>query len=465
MPISIGNTVAAVLNLACKTDNRPFDGNDERVLSIMQGEMSLALENTFLHLKVQEQLQQTKDDNINLKRELEERKRSEELAQKNNAGLAEAQNLAHIGSWEWDARTGKMLFSDELYRSFGITPEAFDGTQETFLAMIHAEDRGLITKTALERETAMHEHRIVRRDGAVREVIHKMKAIFDDDNTCVRLVGIMQDVTEQNQAERERQKARELLVQAGKLASIRQLSIEVAHEILNPLSVISMELQLLQEMKTLPHDVQEEIANCMCQVKRIVGITEDFKRYFRKTTNVMAATDIHLIIDHVLSLYSSHLKMEDVKTEIHYPLNMPAVIIDRERMEQVILNLIMNAIDAMVGKNDKTLRIVVGNGHSQGSRPCLTVTISDTGTGIRQKDMPKLFSPFFTTKANGQGSGMGLFVSQGILKNHNGIIRAESNEWGGASFIIELPLPAPIRMPTNKSHGQGAIDYGTDFGC
>jgi len=230
------------------------------------------------------------------------------------------------------------------------------------------------------------------------------------------------------------------LIQAEKLSSLGRLSAGVAHEILNPASILSMELQLLQKMEGLAPEVQEELNVCMEQVGRIVVIAENLKQFSRVPVKNTAMADMNGLIKHMMTLYATQLKMEGIETDVQYDPDLPAVAVDKEKIGQVIMNLITNAVSAMEGKEKKVLHIKTGRNavHRKGDH--LTITVADTGKGIPAEHMPKIFDPFFTTKGPGKGTGLGLSISYGIVREHGGMIRAENNEWGGATFYVSLPL-------------------------
>jgi|GEM_PF-590620 len=377
-------------------------------------------------------------------KDITELKQAEASLQKSNLSLAEAQRIAHIGNWEWNIQTNETYWSDELHRIFGTTPQTFVGTYEAFLGMIHPDDRDIvkdaIDKALNERAKAVCNHRIVRSDGSVREVHEIFEMISDDTGKAMRVIGTIQDVTERNQTERELQRARDLLIQSEKLASIGRLSAGVAHEILNPVNIISIELQLLQTMESLPPEVLEELKICMDQIKRIVAIAESLKQFSRIPEKKTVMADINGVIAHILSLYATQLKIEGIETEVQYQSDLPVIAMDREKIEQVILNLISNATSSMEGKEKKVLRITTERETMFRDRDQLKIMIADTGTGIKSEHISEIFNPFFTTKEQGKGTGLGLFISYGIIQDQGGRIWAENNEWGGASFYIELPV-------------------------
>ncbi len=189
-------------------------------------------------------------------------------------------------------------------------------------------------------------------------------------------------------------------------------------------------------------ETKKELDICMAQIKRIVTIAENLKQFSRipGKEKTMTLADINDVIAHVLMLYSMQLKIEGIETELQYPLDLPEILMEKEKIEQVISNLISNAMDAMEGREPKVLRITTKREAPAGGHDYLRIMVADTGNGIEDELMSRIFDPFFTTKEPGKGTGLGLSISYGIIQDHGGKIWAENNEWGGASFFVELPV-------------------------
>jgi signal transduction histidine kinase/pSer/pThr/pTyr-binding forkhead associated (FHA) protein len=233
------------------------------------------------------------------------------------------------------------------------------------------------------------------------------------------------------------QETRDMLVQSEKLAAIGRLSAAVAHEILNPVNIISMRLQLLEQKEDFAGAVKDALAICKNQLNRIVKFTEDLGQFSRSSRKHISMNSLNEIIQHTLLLSDPQFKEYDIKTDVNYGAALPLIPLDKDRIEQVIFNLLYNATEAMAGRETRVLGIKTG---LSAPGDYVQVIISDTGTGIEDSHMDKVFDPFFTTKDRGQGTGLGLFISYSIIHEHAGRMWAENNEWGGASFYIELPV-------------------------
>lgn len=231
------------------------------------------------------------------------------------------------------------------------------------------------------------------------------------------------------------QDTKDQLVQSEKLASIGTLASGAAHEIRNPLNIISLNLQVLEAKGKLDEATKKAADICSVQIDRIAKIVDGMRTFSRLPEKKFEERDLSEIIDHVMGLSAPRLKTEDVATEIHYDPDVPKIPIDKEAIEQVLFNLVSNALDAMKGQEKRNLRVSTEKKENK-----VLISISDTGHGIKEGDLLKLFDPFFTTKGPDKGTGLGLSVSYGIIQTHGGRIRAENNDEGGASFFIELPV-------------------------
>ena len=290
------------------------------------------------------------------------------------------------------------------------------------------------------------EYQFIRKDGSTFTGLISTSPIIRQGVTA-GIRGAIIDITDRIKAMEELQKAKESLLQSEKLAAMGRLAAGVIHEILNPVNIISLALQLLMKGSELSPAARQRLTICMEQIQRIVTIAEGLREFSRIKENRLAVSDLAAAVDHVLTLYRPQLKMNGIQTDVQYSPNLPMTLMDQERIEQVILNLIGNAVAAMEEKEEKVLRITVGRGTTGKKKGCLRVMIADTGIGIQKQYMTKLFEPFFTTKVPSKGTGLGLSISFGIIKDHGGAIWAENNNWGGASFFCEIPITADEDRP------------------
>jgi len=256
--------------------------------------------------------------------------------------------------------------------------------------------------------------------------------------------GVARNITDNRRAEeqlgktcRELQETRDLLLQSEKLAALGRLMSGVAHEILTPVSIISMRLQMLKLSESLDEKAADALAICENQVKRITRILGKLSQFSRVTKEERTPNDLNEAVGHVLTLFAPHFKEENIRIETAYEPGLPLLSFARKRMEQVFFNVISNALEAMSGMEKRVLTVSTARTSSGDDAQ---VVLSDTGPGIDIQNMNRIFDPFFTTKNRTEGTGLGLFLSQGVVKDHGGRIWAENNGAGGASFFIQLPV-------------------------
>lgn len=238
-------------------------------------------------------------------------------------------------------------------------------------------------------------------------------------------------------ANQKLEEAKDMLVQSEKLVAIGRLTAGVAHEILNPINIISMRLQFMEITEKLSEQGKDALAICGDQLDRIIRISKDLGQFSRIHEKHVTMSDLNAVIKRVLNLTAPQFKQDDITTDVQYEPTLPLIPLYKDRVEQVLLNIFSNASQAMANEDVRTLRVMVKPVTPEGYA---LVVIADSGGGISENDMKKIFDPFFTTKETGKGTGLGLFISYNIIKEHDGRIWAENNEWGGTSFFIEFPV-------------------------
>ncbi len=285
------------------------------------------------------------------------------------------------------------------------------------------------------------------KDGSIRWLETNFRAIRDDQGNVVSIYGLARDVTERKRAEEALQKAssdlqnaKDMVVQSEKLAAIGRLASGAAHEIRNPLNVISLRLQLMSIKEGLEAGHRKDIDICMAEIGRIEKIVESLRKCSRMSGKKLSRQNIRAVIDNVLSLNAPRIKVEDVTTRMWCDPDLPMIFMNKDTVEQVFMNLLSNALDAMKDneKRDLSISVLKKKGN-------VLVTFADSGHGIKEDNMPRLFDPFFTTKDPDHGTGLGLFIASEIVQDHGGRIWAENNQMGGASFFVELPVEKRAR--------------------
>ena len=254
--------------------------------------------------------------------------------------------------------------------------------------------------------------------------------IFNEKGEVVGSVRVARDVTERKEMD-------EQLIMTGRLASIGELASGIAHELNNPLTSVIGFSQLLME-KEMPGDMREDLGIICSEAQRAAGTVKNLLTFARKHAPVKQVTQINNVIEDVLKLRAYEQKVNNIEVNRRFAPDLPEIMIDQFQMQQVFLNIIVNAEYFMTEAHKRgTLAITterVGN--------TVRISFADDGPGIPKENLSRLFSPFFTTKDVGKGTGLGLSICHGIVSEHRGKIYVRSQLGKGATFAVELPIDA-----------------------
>jgi len=264
-------------------------------------------------------------------------------------------------------------------------------------------------------------------------------------NSRKAMIHIMSDLNETTEEVKRRElelrEKQEQLVQAGKLATLGELTTGVAHELNNPLNNIGLfvgnaiDLIELDMADTEPERILQELHNAMQQVRKATEIISHLRTFGRAASVSREPVGILQVIERSLSLMREQLRLRQIEVVLRFPPEEVIVVGNAIQLEQVFINLLTNARDAMSNSPHKLLTI-----ECKAQADTVNVRVSDTGPGIPPELEQRIFDPFFTTKEVGTGTGLGLSITYGIIKEHEGTITVQSRENEGASFLIQLPL-------------------------
>jgi len=368
-------------------------------------------------------------------RDISERRRAQAELAKRQAQLAEAQEIAHVGSWEWDMTDGRITWSDELCRIYGVevgSPISYEG----FIERVHPEDRDLINRTVAESARThapfASEHRIVLPDEAVRTLYGRGRVVTRDGQ-AVRMVGTSQDIT-------ERKRLEDQLRQAQKLESVGTLAGGVAHDFNNILNIISAYAALISRASALSKPIEPHLETIQQAVERGTSVVRQLLTVARKGDAVFSFVDLNRLVEG-LALLLRETFPRTISIVEEKAAEVPAIEADAGQLDQALLNLCVNARDAMPDGGTLVLKTEVrGEGGSGSGDRHVCVSVSDSGVGMEEATRRRIFEPFFTTKKDGSGTGLGLAVVYGIVRSHGGSIEVETEPGRGSTFCLGFPV-------------------------
>jgi PAS domain S-box-containing protein len=373
-------------------------------------------------------------------RDITERKRAEDALRHSEAYLGEAQRLSHTGSFGWRVFSGEIFWSEETFRIFEYDPANCKPTVELVLQRIHPEDIALVQQTI---DRASHdgtdwdlEHRLLMPDGAVKYV-HVVSHAVRDQSGKLEFVGAVLDITERKRTAEALRKAQAELAHVTRVTTLGQMTASIAHEVNQPLTaIVNNASACLRWLAASNQDeARQSAALTIADAHRASEIIGRIRAFVTKAPPQKAWLNINEIILDVIALARSEVQGNGVSLETQLSDDVPLIFGDRIQLQQVILNLINNAVEAMsgVGEGPRELRVGSAKDESQG----VLVTVHDSGPGLDPVSLDHFFTAFYTTKR--QGMGMGLPISRSIIEAHGGRLWALPNHGPGATFQFSLP--------------------------
>ncbi len=368
-------------------------------------------------------------------------KKAEEALRESEGRLREAQRIAHIGSWELNLLKNTLSWSDEVFWIFEIDREHFGASYEAFLNTVHPEDRDAVnaayTNSLETRSPYGITHRLLMPDGRVKYVHEQCETLYSPEGKPLRSIGTVQDITALKHAETERVQLRNELAHLSRSMLLSELSASLAHEINQPLGAILNNASAAKILSSNlkegnDEEVEQILADIIRDANRAGEIVRKIRGMVKKGETNLESLHLNILIEEVVNLYKNSLNMENILANLYLQPDLLPIRGDRISLQQVLMNLIANAMEAMRESSLKTLTIR----STMQSPDMVTVSISDSGTGIDDAKKDKVFEPFFTTKKD--GLGMGLRICRSIIEEHGGRIWVENNPVAGATFSFSL---------------------------
>lgn len=361
----------------------------------------------------------------------------------NEERLRLALSAAQISTWDWHAAENRVALTDIAMQMLKPTHDQIQGSFEIFSSNIHPQDRRSVLR-AIERAIAgktttfERSFRVVRPDGEVRWIRGKGQVFYDAAGRAARMIGVSLDFTAQRKIEIELARQHQQITYLNRVAVLGELSGALAHELSQPLTAILANAQAARLlMAREPLDTAELRAildDIISDDHRAGEIIRGLYALFKKTPPQVQSLDINQLVRDVLVLAQTDFLVRGVEANVELADGLPAILGDRIQLQQVLLNLIINACEAMADKRAEQRKLLIcTQTHSAGA---VRISVADRGCGIPAGQEQKLFEAFFTTKE--QGLGLGLSICRSIVLSHGGRLWAENNSNGGATFHIDL---------------------------
>ena len=357
--------------------------------------------------------------------------------------LTDAQHITKLGSWKWDIKNNEIIWSDEMYAIYGFNKKDNVLTYEKYLKLIHPDDiekaRSIIKESIENKKPFSYYHRIILPSGEMKIIKAQGEVILNEDNAVTQMFGTGHDVTEIRLAEEELRKTNTKLIETQKeliynekLAALGRFSSGIAHEIRNPLANINSLAQLISKAdideknkKRLNYIITNvDIANKIIKNLLSYATPEDLDFSYR---------NVKEIIENILESVEARCKNNNIKIVAEIPVDLPLLFIDKLKLESSFMNFVSNSIDAMSDGGTLTVKVEVNKAGNE-----FIIDFYDTGIGIPPENLDKILEPFFTTKDEGVGLGMGLAYQ--TIKLHHGEFDIDSTLGKGTHITIKLPI-------------------------
>jgi signal transduction histidine kinase len=435
LPI-VRTRLLGVLYLENELTPRAFTPDRVALLELLASQAAISLENARLYTELQQ-------ENRENKWALEGLRRREDAFRRREEFLKEAQRLSLTGGFAWRVPSDEILWSQQLYRIFEFNP-AVPVTLELIGSRVHPEDLAMLgdmlERARNEAADFEYEHRLLMPDGSVKYV-HLVGHATRDSNGRLEYIGAAQDVTQNRLAQNALSKAQSELAHVARVTSLGALTASIAHEVNQPLSgIITNANTCLRMLAADPPNIdgaRETARRAIRDGNRASDVITRLRALFTKQGTASEALDLNEAAREVIALSLSELQRGRVILRAELTENLPPVSGDRVQLQQVILNLLLNAADAMSGVEDRPRQLLIKTEREGEEGERVRLAVQDSGVGFEPSGVEQLFEAFYTTKSGGMG--IGLSVSRSIIESHRGQLGAVPNEGPGATFWFSIP--------------------------
>jgi two-component system sensor kinase FixL len=383
-------------------------------------------------------------------RDITARQEAEEQLRRSEAELRLAQELANLGNYVMHADgSGPDYFSPQLYRILGLEPHDRGLVREEFLGKwVHPSDRKRVVVEFARMEAGKSsldlEYQVVLRDGTVKHLHHLTQAVFGADGRLQKYVGTIHDITDRRRAEDEARMLQERLTHFSRLSTMGEMAAGLAHEINQPLSAIATYAQACQRLIRQPdleiEDVLAALEQINAQALRAGEVIRRLRNFVKNREVKREPVDCARLLEDLSTLAETDARLHNIRLRIDCHEPLPTVYADPIQLQQVVLNLVRNAIDAMTDAPEDQREVVLTTREVADGE--VEIVVADRGTGLAPEATEHLFNPFFTTKAS--GTGLGLAISRSIVRAHGGRLWHTPNDGCGVRFHFTLPVSPAV---------------------
>jgi signal transduction histidine kinase len=468
VPFHVNGKAVGTIWAIAHSNSRKFDAEDLRLLESMGRFASAAYQSVESIEDLKFEIAAREKAEIELREltdglEAQVEVRTEEL-RRSEAFLAEAQHLTATGSFSWRVATDEITWSEQLYRMYEFEI-GVPVTLELIRTRVHPEDVSLLEKMINQARGGANDfewrYRLMMPDHSIK-YLHAVAHATGNQDGQLEYIAAVQDVTQRRSSEQALGKARSELAHVARVTSLGALTASIAHEVNQPLSgIITNAGTCLRMLDADPPNVdgaRETARRTLRDGNRASDVMTRLRALFTKKDAATEPVDLNEATREVIALSLSELQRSRVILGQELADDLRPVTGDRVQLQQVILNLLLNASDAMSGVDDRPRQVVIRTERDEGDR--VRLNVQDVGVGFEPQGMDKLFEAFYTTKSDGMG--IGLSVSRSIIESHHGRLWAAPNDGPGATFSFSIPCVPEQDTAPNVEAAQRAASSGAE---
>jgi PAS domain S-box-containing protein len=375
--------------------------------------------------------------------QFEKHKREQQQLRRRLDYLTAGQEMTRTGSWAWNPASGELFWSPEHFRIFGLDAARGNVSYQCFFQMIHLDERAGVERKFQEVVRTQGdfdgEYRIVRPDGVLRHIRSRAHPVFGRFGELIEYVGTVVDITERRHGEESLSRMQEELARVSRAIILRQLMSSIAHEVKQPLAAITINsnaaLRWLSGSTPRIDKTRQALLRIASDGRRANEVITRIRILVTGIEPERNPLILNFVIREVIALLRTELRRNNIEVRTDLAENLPPIRGDRVQLQQVLLNLITNAIEAMRAIITRPRLLAIS---TMSDAAGVVVAVEDCGSGLDDQVLECVFEPFYTTKP--QGMGIGLAISRSIIDAHGGRLWPARNPMFGATFKIQLPL-------------------------